>query len=130
MPSLRPVLTRTRPCGYWLAADATEAVARLHRWGVQVQTLPADRPLHGERYVETARLAGDATGDEAGAPQRITATLAATDWPAPAGSFYVPLDQPLANLVTAALEPDTAHGWFTHGLLPRLDMVRRVTARP
>ena len=130
MLQLRPVLTRPRPCGYWLAADATEAVVRLHRWGVQVQTLPGDRPLHGERYVETARLAGDAAGDDTGTLQRITATLAATEWLATAGSFYVPLDQPLANLVAAALEPDTAHGWFTHGLLPRLDMVRRVMARP
>lgn len=125
MLQLQPVQTRARPCGYWLAPDATEAVARLHRWGVQVRTLPAERSLQVERYVETGRFEGR-PGEDGGLARRITATLAADTWRAPAGSFYVPMDQPLANLVAAALEPDTAHAWFAHGLLPRLDAVMRV----
>jgi hypothetical protein len=40
------------------------------------------------------------------------------------------LDQPLAHLATAALEPDTAGSWYAHRLLPRLDAVQRVMAVP
>lgn len=132
MLQLQPLQTRARPCGYWLAADATEAVARLHRWGVTVRTLPAAQRLQGQRYVQTARLDGERVegGEAAEAPQRVTVALEAAEWQAPAGSFYVPLDQPLAHLVAAALEPDTAHGWFAHRLLPRLDAVQRVMAPP
>jgi len=126
MLQLRPVQMRTRPCGYWLAPDATEAVARLHRWGVTVHTLPVEQAMQGERYVETGRFE-NRPGEEGSTGLRITADLAPATWPAPAGSFYIPMNQPLANLVAAALEPDTAHGWFAHGLLPRLDAVMRVT---
>ena len=49
---------------------------------------------------------------------------------APAGSHYVPLDQPLANLAWVALEPDTADSFFAHRLLGDLAQLARVTARP
>ncbi len=133
MLALQPLAVRSRPCGYWLAPDATEAVARLHRWGVRVQTLPAPRRLQVERYTETARgPAGPRASVSAAreAPQRVAVSLQPGTLEAPAGSFYVPLDQPLAHLVAAALEPDTAHAWFTHRLLPRLDAVQRVMAPP
>lgn len=133
MLALQPRAVRPRPCGYWLAADATEAVARLHRLGVRVHTLPAAQALQVERYVETLRADTGPRPPGAGAdgvPQRVAVALAPATLQAPAGSFYVPLDQPLANLVAAALEPDTTHAWFTHRLLPRLDAVQRVVAPP
>ena len=49
---------------------------------------------------------------------------------APAGSWYVSLDQPMANLVIAALEPDTPSSYFANRLLPTLDAVLRVRAPP
>ena len=49
---------------------------------------------------------------------------------AAAGSYYVPLDQPLAHQAVAALEPDTASSWFAHHIVPRLDAVLRVTSPP
>jgi len=48
----------------------------------------------------------------------------------PAGSFYVPLDQPLANLIIAALEPDTQNGFVANGIVERVDAVARVMAPP
>jgi hypothetical protein len=50
--------------------------------------------------------------------------------PAPAGSWYVPLDQPLANLVVAALEPDTPNSFFANRIVPTLDAVMRVRTPP
>ena len=61
---------------------------------------------------------------------RVTVALEPGTLLAPAGSFYVPLDQPLAHLVTAALEPDTQNSWFAHHLVPRLEAVQRVMAAP
>jgi hypothetical protein len=49
---------------------------------------------------------------------------------APAGSWYVPLNQPLAHLVVAALEPDTPNSYFANRLLSTLDAVLRVRVQP
>lgn len=132
---LQPLATRPRPCGYWLAGDAGAAVSRLHTLGVTVRTLPAAARLRVERYHETARAEGE-RGEPPGRVglqrplQRITVALEPKWLDAAPGSFYVSLDQPLAHLITAALEPDTAHSWYAHHLLPRLDAVQRVLAPP
>ena len=49
---------------------------------------------------------------------------------APAGSYYVPLNQPLANLVMAALEPDTHSSYFANHLLESLASSARVMSEP
>jgi hypothetical protein len=133
---LRSSRTRARPCGYWLAADAIEAVQRLRALGVGVERFEEEAALEAERWRETGRtetarpdvrgIAGDAGATIVNAtvaiePGRIAA--------AP-GSFYVPLDQPLANLAVAALEPDTQNSYFANRLIERLDAAARATARP
>jgi hypothetical protein len=42
----------------------------------------------------------------------------------------VPLDQPLANLAVAALEPDTQSSFFSNGIVTELGRQARVLARP
>jgi len=49
---------------------------------------------------------------------------------APAGSYYVPLDQPLANLVLAAMEPDTQNSYVTSRIVGSVNEEARVMARP
>jgi hypothetical protein len=49
---------------------------------------------------------------------------------APRGSYYVPLNQPLGNLVLAALEPDTQSSYFANQLLNGLQSTVRVMAEP
>jgi hypothetical protein len=46
------------------------------------------------------------------------------------GSWYVPLDQPLANLVVAALEPDTQNSYLANHIVSDLAAQARVMARP
>lgn len=129
--ALQALATRARPCGYWLAADATEAVTRLRRLGASVRTLTAPLALQVQRYVQTSLALAAPTDARAQPPTRhVAVALEAGTLQAPAGSYYVPLDQPLANLIASALEPDTPFSWYAHHLLPRLDALQRVTLAP
>ncbi|HJW10782.1 MAG TPA: peptidase M14, partial [Albitalea sp.] len=117
---LRALKRRARPCGYWLAADQTDAVQRLRGLGVLVQQLAETGVLRGETYREIERT------DPAAAPQVQTVP---TLIDVVAGSYYVPLDQPWAHLALAALEPDTVHSYAAKGLV-KLAGEARVMGRP
>ena len=132
---LLTIKSRPRPCGYWLAASATQAVDRLRLLGVSVFKTAAPGTLAGETYRETAS-ASTARQDVRGvivgeAPVRRTSVdLARTQLNAPAGSFYVPVNQPLGNLAVAALEPDSQSSYYANNVLADLASVARVMANP
>lgn len=133
---LRALATRARPCGYWLAASATAAAQRLRALGLQVEVLSAPAELHAEAWVERTRLEmnrpdvrGTAADGEA-RMLRVEVDLLARKLSAPAGSFYVPLNQPLAHIAVAVFEPDTQNSWFANRLLPGLEVAMRVLQRP
>lgn len=117
----RSVQTRTRPCGYWLAPAATEVVERLRLMGVQV--LRVAEP--GGVVAETFSAATDAAR-----PDKNAVTLQRSALDVPSGSYYISLSQPLTNLVSAALEPDSPHSYFSHQLISSLTDVARVMTRP
>jgi hypothetical protein len=48
----------------------------------------------------------------------------------PPGSYYVPLTQPLANLVVAAMEPDTQNGFVANRVIAGVDQLARVRVPP
>jgi len=48
----------------------------------------------------------------------------------PAGSYYVGLDQPLANLVIAALEPDTQNSFVANRIVNAVTAQARVLQLP
>ncbi len=132
---LRPLKTRARPCGYWLAADQQDAVARLRSLGVQVRRVTENGVARGETYTETSREEGarlDVRGAIADAAPllRLQVQLVPALIDVPVGSFYVPLDQPLANLVVAALEPDTQNSYVANRIVRDLAAQVRVLARP
>ncbi|MEP7299394.1 MAG: M14 family zinc carboxypeptidase [Burkholderiales bacterium] len=84
---------RPRPCGYWIAASASASVQHLRRLGVRVQELRSPANVLGSMFKE--RDAGGSTPVEADTVDALIDM--------PAGSFFVSLDQPLANLAVAAL---------------------------
>jgi hypothetical protein len=132
---LRPLKVRARPCGYWLAAEADEAVQRLRSLGVRLQRLAEPVPLEAEAWVEITSVEAtrpDVLGrvSERQTARLVQVSLAPRRMPVAAGSWYVPLDQPLANLVLVALEPDTPNSFFANRLLPNLDSAARVMAAP
>jgi hypothetical protein len=114
--------SRPRPCGYLLAASESQAAERLRALGVQVWRVGEAGEWQVERYVVTAADEGqrqDARGAiEDG--QNIRLLQVRTE-PArsgvPAGSLYVPMAQPLAPLVSAALEPDSQNSYVANRLL-------------
>lgn len=128
----RTLKARQRPCGYWLAPGAQTAAERLQMLGVQVMRVAESGSVVAETYAETGRQAapaGDAQGAAADiALVEVTPTRTAID--IPAGSFYIPMNQGLANVAMAALEPDTAHSYFAHHLLPSLADTARIVATP
>ena len=135
--TLRPLITRARPCGYWLAAGADDAVQRLQALGVQVQRLRTATALQAETWREISRVEGarpDVRGalDDGHAVRLVQVQVAHEDMrlAAPAGSWYVSLAQPLALLAVAALEPDSPNSFFANRVLADLAAAARVTAKP
>ncbi len=133
--ALTPVTRRARPCGYWLGADQTDAALRLRALGVQVQRLDETGTMRGETYTETARALGardDVRGSiaDAGGVLRVQVEPVPALIDVPAGSYYVGLDQPLANLVIAALEPDTQNSFVANRVVSGVSAQGRVLMRP
>ncbi len=132
---LRTLKSRARPCGYWLAADQQDAVMRLRGLGVRVLQLSNRVVMQGESYRETARELStrtDVRGSiaDGGSVAKVQVDLVTAFIEAPAGSYYVPLDQALANLVIAAMEPDTQNSYLTHGIVSSVTAQARVMTRP
>lgn len=133
--TLRKIKARVRPCGYWLSASAKTAVERLRMHGVQVLRVAEPSSMLGDIYRETARSGGarqDVRGTIADAGQivKVEVALVRGVIDAPTGSFYVPLNQPLANLVIAALEPDTQSSYFANQLIDSVASTARVMSEP
>lgn len=132
---LRTVKTRARPCGYWLAGSAAPAVDRLRLLGLQVMRVAEQGSLLADIYQETGRDTGarqDVRGTVAGGSDivRVQVTPARSAIDAPAGSFYISLNQPLANVAVAALEPDTQNSYFANRIIGGLTETARVMATP
>jgi hypothetical protein len=116
----RTTLSRARSCGYWLSAGAQSAVDRLRMLGLQVLKVAEPGQLLADSYNE-ARSATPGGGAYA-------LTRGAVE--APIGSYYVSMNQPMAHLASAALEPDTPYSYLAHGLVPALADMARVMAPP
>lgn len=132
---LRKIRARARPCGYWLADNAAAAVEKLRLHGVQVMRVAEAGGVLGDRYAETARTSTtrqDVRGtiNDSDSIIRVQVGLSRGLVDISRGSYYVPLNQPLGNLVTAALEPDTQSSFFANRILPDLQGTVRVMAPP
>jgi hypothetical protein len=129
--TLRPLKLRPRPCGYWLGEQEVDAVQRLRALGVEVIRIEQGAEVRGELYREIEREVGqrqDVRGPlaDAGGIVRVKVQTVPALVDMKAGSYYVPLDQPLANLIIAALEPDTQNSFFANRLINSIDRQARM----
>ncbi len=120
--ALKVQRTRSRPCGYWLAAGQSDAVERLRTLGVQLRPLQQGRSVRVESYrvlSETGGQRQDARGAIASerAIRELTVATDAAERQLPAGSWFVPMNQPLGALVAAALEPDSQNSFVANHVL-------------
>lgn len=111
--------TRPRPCGYLISADSRQAVERLRQLGLQVQQIAEAGQVLADSYQES-RSAASAS--------MLVLTRGSLD--APAGSYYLSLNQPKAHLAAAALEPDTPYSYVSKGLIASTSDIARVVATP
>jgi Zinc carboxypeptidase len=114
---------RARPFGYLLPASEAEAARRLARLGATVLRLSEDGVIEGERYritrADEAKKDDVRRNDDEGIANvvRLETAVEPTRVAATAGDFYVPLDQPLANVIAAALEPETQSSYAANRVL-------------
>jgi len=120
---IRTLRARPRPCGYFLDGSQHEAAARLRDLGVVVERLAAPVKPRAERYrviksEQSRRADGRGAIDDPEGVLRITVEMEPVNASLAAGTFYISLAQPLANLVAAALEPDSQNSLAANHLLP------------
>lgn len=113
--------TRSNACGYWLSANAVQATERLGMLGVNVQ-----------RVAELSSLEAETFSNAAPANPNGASSLSVhrSHLEAAPGSYYVSMNQPLAFLAAAALEPDTPYSFYSSGVLSNLADSARVVAPP
>ena len=120
---LKNTKTRPRPCGYWLAATSGKAVEQLRLHGVQVMQVKSTGTLVTDFFREPPRSLGKPL-----MPAEVNLVRGGVE--APVDSYYISLKQPLAHVIVAALEPDTAESFFTNQVVTTLHGVARVMAEP
>jgi len=128
---LRTLKARARPCGYWLAESEIEAVRRLRMLGVEVRQLDELGELRAEGYRETGRepaATGSDASDAGAARLKVQMQPALLD--VAVGAYYVSLEQPLAHLVVAALEPDVPGSFAASGVIADVAAEARILVRP
>lgn len=119
---IRTLRTRPRRCGYFLDRTQYDAAARLRDLGIVVEELNAPLAVRAERFrvtgsEATRRADGRGAIDDPDGVLRLTVVTEPADALLPAGTFYVSLAQPLANLAAAALEPDSQNSLAANRLL-------------
>jgi len=103
---------------------------------VNVQRVEEGGEMRGELYTETASEVGaraDVRGsiaDGSAGVLRVKVRTAPALIDAVAGSYYVGLDQPLAALVVAAIEPDTQNSYISNLIVDNVAALDRVMRRP
>ena len=128
---LRALKSRARPCGYWLAADQTDAVRRLRLLGIEVSQLEEAAELRGETYREIARqpIAGD-PALQVGEGTRVVVQWVPSLLDLAPGGYFVSLAQPLANLALAALEPEAPASFAANRVITGPAGEARILQRP
>jgi hypothetical protein len=115
--TVTPILTRPRPPGYYIepAATAPTAALRLRHIGMCALAGPIESEVESF-LVETVGRPVDRRAINP--DQTIKSALVRRRVVLPAGTIFVPLDQPDANAVIVALEPDSPGSFAGVGLVP------------
>lgn len=112
-----PALTRARPHAYLVLPSHTEVVRRLIYSGIEVRRLTEDTELEVESYEVTERRQG-AVFVEGHIRSTVATETQLRKRLFPRGTFVLPMAQPGANLLVAALEPESSSSFVALGIVP------------
>ena len=115
--SISPTITRPVPFGYLLGADQAEAAQRLVQHGVRVIRMFQAQDVSVERYI--IRAVRQEPSDNGTLLDRVISATQVLNVTVPAGTFYIPINQPFARIAATALEPEGA-GSFVNSRLIRV----------
>jgi len=120
---IEPVLTRPRPAAYLLSGATPETIEILGRAGIVTRIATKAATIEAVRYRVDALAMGakeDGRGDDVGAGTIVKGTysLSKETVSVVPGDIFIPLDQPLAGLVAALLEPESDTGLVANRLVP------------
>jgi hypothetical protein len=110
-----PTRTTTRPWGYVLPPQLAEVVPLLLDHEIAVQRIEEPVDLEVEVYYATA--IDNSEYFQGHHLNKVTAVKRTETVEFPAGSFFVPAGQPMANLISYILEPETNDNLVTWGFL-------------
>jgi murein tripeptide amidase MpaA len=121
--NITPVITRARPYAYLLAPTEKKAAQHLQALGVEVYVVNQPQKIKAQLYSLAQRNNAnkkDVSGSVSKAGNKIvqvTTQVEETDLALTAGYYYIPMQQPLANLIIAALEPESQSSFASNGLI-------------
>ena len=110
-------LSRVRPYAYLLLPSYMEVARRLAMSGVEVRRLRKPTELEVESYDVTERRAGSVFV-EGHIRSTVTTEVRIKKRLFPAGTLVYSMAQPAANILVAALEPESASSFVTLGMIP------------
>ena len=110
-------LVRSRPYAYLVLPSHTEVARRLEFSGIGHYRLRRAVELEVESYEVTDRRAG-AVFVEGHIRSSVTTEVRTLKRLFPAGTFVFPMAQPGANILVAALEPESASSFVALGVVP------------
>jgi hypothetical protein len=113
---IRPVDVRTRPLGYLVLRDGDAVAERLGLNEVESCRVANSGPLPVEAFSVT-RLATTTNRESINPEQTVRAEIKAKTIDVPPGTLFVPIAQPAAGIVAAALEADSSAGYIGAGVI-------------
>jgi hypothetical protein len=114
--AVTPATTRARPAGYLLLGEAAAAAERLALNAVAVCALAAPATVAAESFVLKGAIKR-VNRESINPDQSVEVALAGKTLALPAGTLYVPMNQPPAGIIAAALEPDSPGSFIGTGII-------------
>jgi hypothetical protein len=114
--------TRPRPAGYLIAPEGAAAIEALKVKGVLVCQVRGGEPIAVEAFQVAARKGPmtQAERENINPEQAVVVTLEPRKVQPSAGGAFVPMAQPAAAIIAAALEPDSPGSHVGTGMTPVL----------
>lgn len=115
-PEREVTLSRPRPQAYYLAPGETRAAGTLRLFGIEVEELSAPETHVFETYNVTRADEGYEPIGEI-MPLTVETQVTEDTVELSAGSYRVPMNQPLATLIGTLLEPESANGFVNYRVI-------------